>query len=378
MPVVLAIAFFIVRLALVQSDPSRLIDIWPGHPAATLESGLSDVGMNAAAGEPVDPALVRRLLEASAKAPLSPEPFLVRGVQAQVAGDHQLALRAFQAARERNPRNVAARYFLANHYLDKGKVVAGLAEVSVLARLVPQSLPSVAPFLATFARSPGAAPQMKALLRTHPQLESPLLNALAGDAANAGLMLTLWSGRGGEEADLWQSRLLNQLVQSGDYVAAHDAWARFAGRTDGRRPLVDPDFSNQKLAPFGWTLASGPAGVAEAEAAGRLHILFYGRDDLVLASQLLTLAPGRYKLSVRSEGTPTPARMLAWVVKCLPSSNQIALIPIGGTAEVSGTIQVPPANCGAQQLELAAVASEVAQQADVTIGQLKLVRESVR
>lgn len=363
---------------MVQSDPSRLVGIWPSHPAATLESGLSDVGTKAAAGEPVDPALVHRLLEASAKAPLSPEPFLVRGVEAQVAGDQQLALRAFQAARVRSPRNVAARYFLANHYLATGKVVSGLAEVSVLARLVPQSLPNLAPFLAAFARSPGAVPQLKALLRTHPQLESALLNSLAGDAANAGLVLELWSGRGGEDAEPWQSRLLSQQVQSGEFAAARDAWARFVGRADGRIPLFDPDFSNQKLAPFGWTLASGPAGVAEAEAADRLHILFYGRDDVVMASQLLTLASGRYRLSVRSEGTATPDRTLAWVVKCLPSSNPIALIPIGGTGEVTGTVQVPTTNCGAQQLELAAVASEVARQVDITIGQLKLVRESVR
>ena len=98
------------------------------------------------------------MLSASAKAPLAPEPFLVRGVQAQLSGEQQLALRSFLAARQRNPRGIAARYFLADHYLKVGETGPGLNEISALARLVPQSLPTVAPYLAAYAKTPSAAP----------------------------------------------------------------------------------------------------------------------------------------------------------------------------------------------------------------------------
>jgi hypothetical protein len=353
-----------------------MASIWPGHPAVILESGLAKVGATAAAGKPVDPPLLHQLLAASAKAPLAPEPFLVRGVEAQLAGNESLALRAFLAARQRNPRTIAARYFLADHYLKAGQTGPGLAEISALARLVPQSLPSVAPFLAAYARTPGAAAQVKAMLRTQPQLEPVLLNSLAADAGNVGLILTLWSGRGGEEAKPWQGRLLTQLVESGRYDQARDAWARFTGISAETSRLFDPDFAKQALPPFGWTLASGQSGVAEPEGTGRLNILFYGRDDLSLASQLLTLKPGRYRLSMKANWTSPLSKSLQWTVRCLPASNQIAQIPLDRAGTVSGSFAVAPSGCPAQRLELSGDAPEFPQQAAVTISQLRLQPEA--
>ena len=266
MPVALLLAFLVIRVAFVQaygaSDPGRAARIWPGHPTVILEAGLAQVGEMAAASRPVDPALLGRLRYASAKAPLAPEPFLVRGVEAQLAGDGDVALRAFSTARDRNPRTIAARYFLADHYLKAGQARRGLAEISVLARLVPQSLPNVAPFLAAYARSPGAESDVKAMLRTHPPLEPALLNVLAADSANLDLILNLWSGRSGEESAPWQRRLLTQLVESGRFGEARQAWARFTGISADPNRLFDPGFSKDALPPFGWTLVSGAGGVA--------------------------------------------------------------------------------------------------------------------
>ena len=149
--------FFVVRVAFVEAfaakDPATAAAVWAGHPAALLESGLAQVGDMAAAGRPVDQSLVDRLISASAKAPLAPEPFLVRGVDAQVSGNRAVALQSYLAARERNPRAVAPRYFLADLYLKAGRTEPGLAEISALARLVPQSLPNVAKYLAAYART---------------------------------------------------------------------------------------------------------------------------------------------------------------------------------------------------------------------------------
>ena len=380
MPLALFLAFQVVRVAFVQSDSakdlSRAARIWPGHPTVILEAGLAEVGERAAASRPIDPALLHRLLAASSKAPLAPEPFLVKGVEAQLAGDGQRALRAFLAARDRNPRTIAARYFLADYYLKAGQTGLGLAEISVLARLVPQSLPSVAPFLAEYARSPGAAPQVKAVLQTHPQLEPVLLDTLAADAANAELILTLWSGRGGEEAKPWQSRLLAQLVEAGRYDLARDSWSRFTGVAPQPGRLFDPDFGRKVLPPFGWTLASGPAGVAEAEGAGRLHILFYGRDDLVLASQLMTLKPGRYRLSMNANTNSPSSKSLEWTIVCLPAANQTTVVRLDRAGPVSGSFSVPQANCRAQRLELRGIAPEFPEQADVTVSGLKLQPEA--
>ncbi len=380
--VALFLVFLVVRTAIVQfygaQDPVRAARAWPGHPAVILESGLAEVGEMAAAGRPVEPALVQRLLAASAKAPLAPEPFLVRGVQAQLAGDPQLALKAFLAARERNPRLIATRYFLADHYLKAGQAGPGLTEISALARLVPQSLPSMAPYLAAYARSPGAASQMKAMLQAQPQLEPLLLDALAADAANLDLILSLWSGRSGEETRLWQTRLLGQLVASGRYGPAREAWARFTGLSADAGQMFDPEFDHEALPPFGWSLASDAAGVAEAAGNGRLHILFYGRDDSVLASQVLILKPGRYQLSMQAGFASQATTALEWTVHCLPDSTEIARVQLDRAGPIAGSFLVPAVNCRAQRLELSGVAPELPEQTDATISHLQLAPEAGR
>lgn len=376
----LFLAFVVVRIAIVQSytssDPSNVARVWSSHPAFILESGLAEIGAQATAGKPVDQMLVNRLLAASAKAPLAPEPFLVRGVEADLAGDDQLALQAFLAARERNPRTIAARYFLADHYLRAGKIGPGLTEISILARLVPQSLPNVAPFLAAYAKSPGAAPQVKNVLRSHPQLEPVLLDTLSADAANLNLILAIWSGRGGEQSKRWQERLLRQLVESRQYNRARHSWALFTGISVGSDQLYDPEFTTQTLPPFGWSLASGASGVAEPETGGRMHAQFYGRDDVVLASQLLTLKPGRYRLSMNANITPLASKSLGWTIECLPTSTQLGIIPLDRAGTVATSFTVPSANCDAQRLQLRGTAPEIPEQTNATIGQLRLQREA--
>lgn len=373
------LAFLVVRVAFVHSDgggdASRLAEIWPGHPDVLLKSGLAEVGAKAAAAEPIDAQILSSLLAVPSKAPMAPEPFLVRGVEAQIAGNQALALRAFLAARQRSPRTIAARYFLADHYLRAGQAGPGLAEISTLARLVPQSMPGVVPYLAAFARSSDAAPQVKELLRRHPQLEPALLELLSTDPDNANLIVSLWSGRRGDREAIWQSRLLAQMVDAGRFEMAREAWSRFSGVDAEPGKLFDPAFGTTALPPFGWTLASGPAGVAEAEGGNRLHVLFYGRDDLVLAGQMLTLKPGRYRLAMKVDATTIVSNSLQWTVKCLPTSELVGLIALSQAGYLSASFAIPSANCPAQRLELSGIAQQLPQQADVTISQFRLQPE---
>lgn len=382
MPAALLLAFLVVRVAFVDAfaakDPAKAAAIWPNHPKVILESGLAEVGDMAAAGRPVDEALVHRLLSASSKDPMAPEPFLVRGVQAQLAGDNRLALNAFLAARERNPRAVAARYFLADHYLRAGQTGLGLVEISTLSRLVPASLAKVAPFLAAYAKTPSSAPQVKEMLKTHPHLEYVLFNQLAADARNAKLVLYLWSGRGGDDAKIWQGRLLEGMVAAGRFNEARAAWTRFTSIPGSRDGLFDPEFKAGGQPPFGWMLASGPSGIAEPQDDGRLHILYYGRDDLALASQLMTLGPGRYRLSMDVQMAPPPSKSLSWMVRCQPGSIPVATILLDRSASVSVSFNIPAAGCPAQLLELAGDAPEFPERAELTIGRLRLQRDNSR
>ena len=381
-PAALLLAFLVVRVAFVDAfvakEPARAATIWPAHPMVLLETGLVEVGDTAAAGRPVDKALIDRLKAASAKAPLAPEPFLVRGVEAQLAGDNRLALNAFLAARQRNPRAVAARYFLADLYLKTGQTGRGLTEISALARLVPESLSKVAPHLAAYAKRPSVAPQVREMLRDDPRLEYALLSNLASDANNARLVTYLWSGRGGDDAKIWQRSLLDSLVAAGRFDEARAAWTRFTGQSAAQNGLFDPQFAAGSLPPFGWTLESGPSGIAESQEGGRLHVLYYGRDDLILASQILTLRPGRYRLSMNVTISPPPSKSLSWAVRCLPGSNPIASILLDRSGSVAAAFVVPAGGCPAQRLELFGDAPEFPERAEITIGRLKLQRDATQ
>jgi len=377
----LFLALLVIRNAFVEAygvqDPSRAAAIWPGHPSVVLAAGLTQVGASAAAARPADPATVRQMEEASAKAPLAPEPFLVRGVEAKLAGDDQLALRGFLAARERDPRSVAARYFLADYYLKAGQTHEGLAEISALTRLIPQSLGGIVPQLAAFARMPGGREQVRDLLRDQPPLEPWLLNELAAMPTDANLALSLWSGRSTDRDRPWQQRLVNTLVSAGRLEEARAAWNRFdpQGRPTGE--LIDPKFELRAMPPFGWTLVSGPAGVAEPEGRGPLHILYYGRDDVVLASQLLLLKPGAYRLAMRVNGAQPAARSLSWVIRCTQPVRELASISFSSTKNgvLATDFAIPPQGCAAQALELTGNAPELPEQADVTISDLQLSRK---
>lgn len=374
----LIVAFYVIRVAAIEAfaakDPVKAGAFWPGHPAVVMESGLAEVGETAAAGRPVDRALVDRLIAASAKAPLAIEPFLVRGVEAQLSGDEAAALRSFLAARLRNPRAIAPRYFLANHYLDANQAASGLMEISALTRLVPGSMATIIPHLVDYARDPSATSQVKQMLEAHPDLESALLIELAGSAADSSLVMSLWSGRKVEGTRAWQARLLNQLVEAGRYQDARTAWAKFTNISADHRRLFDSEFKVSSLPPFGWTLASGGSGIAEPQS-GRLHVIYYGRDDLVLATQLLTLPPGSYRLSMNLDPISPAARVLRWTVRCLPSSDVLASIPADRRGAVAATFTVRPGNCLAQRLELSGNAPEFPQQSELTVSNLQLQRD---
>ena len=376
------LAVLVVRTALVEayasSNPAIAGIAWPRHPSVIMRKGLAEVGAAAAAGRTVNMETVRTMLATASKAPLAPEPYLVRGVEAQVAGDEAISTQAFLEARRRDPRSIPARFFLADRYLRSGQTQQGLSEIAALTRLVPQSLDRVAPQLAAFARMPGAAAQAKRLLRDQPQLEPWLLGELAFHPADADLALALWSGRNGEQEQLWQQRLVNTMVSSGRVNDARIAWGRFNPTARPVGELFDPKFEGNVMPPFGWTFASGASGVAEPEGDGRLHLLYYGRDNVVLASQLLQLKPGTHRFSMRINFATPTANSIAWVVRCLSPSRDLASINLNSARRgaLVADFTVPSENCSSQQLDLVGTTPELPEQAELSIADLSLSRRS--
>ena len=380
LPLAVLLALIAVRAMVFQSPSSHplrvLQPMFPGHVDALVDGAMRQIGTSAARGGSMPQSAHQAILRAARKAPLAPEPFLVEGTIAQIAGDGPRAETLFVAARMRDPRAPAARYFLAERYLRTNRIAAGLNEMAALARLSEKASEPLAPALAAYARTPGAVPQLRQFFRDLPVNRAVTLNILAQDPANAELVLALAPPLPLRQSPPpnWPISLVSALVTAGNYAAAEDVWRRINGIRN-RGLLYDPQFRDRSAAPpFNWQLTSGSAGVAEASGGGGLSIIYYGRVDIALANQLLRLPPGAYRLSMRVE-TPTSASGLAWTIACGTGGKQQLLalpLTIARKGVLGATFTVPTADCAAQWIELHGRAGESAETAQLTISDLKL------
>ena len=361
--------------ALAERAPAQAARVWPDHPAVELSLGLTQIAQATYERRPVAGPVFETIYEAATKAPLAPEAFLVRGVQARLAGQTPVAEQSFLAAARRDPRSLPARFFLAELYFRSGDAQRGLQQIAVLARLAPNGFQSVAPYLAAYAKDRANWPQLRRLFRSDPALRDTALAALATDAANADVILALAGDRLQGSRPPWAPTLIASLVKAGQYRKAHALWATSSSiRVQPGTLLYDPGFADvQAPPPFNWELTSSTVGLAERLPGGRLHVIFYGREDGVLAKQLLLLGPGAYRMTMQVTGDLSRARALSWSVRCEKSQTPFATVPLDAASR-GWTIRVPQ-GCGAQWLELSGSSTDIPQQSDVTISALRLTPE---
>jgi hypothetical protein len=373
--VALLLAVQVVRnaavLAFSDSNPAAAARAWPGNPRAELSLGMTEIGEATHAGRPVGAQTFARIYDAAAKAPLAPEPFLVRGVQAQLSRKMKLAAEAFRAAEARDPRSLSARYFLASYYLQTGDAANGLREFANLARLTPYGTSSVAPYVATYARDRSNWPELRRLFRSDSELEDATLTAMAQDPASAEAILALADREHRTARSAWLPILLKTLVAEGQYGRARAIWTAISGARLGPGQLLyDARFADSDAPdPFNWTLTTSTVGLAERQSGGRLHLLFYGQQDGVLATQLLLLPPGTYRMSMQVSGSQK--QMFSWSLTCDKAHEAFATIGFNVIGARPWDFTVP-AGCPAQRLDLVGTSADLPQQADVTISGVSL------
>jgi tetratricopeptide (TPR) repeat protein len=379
-------AFQVVRTAVatafIKTDPQIAARTWQGHPRVKLALAMEEIGHAAAAGQTAPPETLINAMQAAASGPLLSDPFLIEGASALSRGQSERAAKLFEEARRRNPRSAAARYFLAQYYLQTGRAAQGLEEASALARLVPGAGGALVPALARYAREPGAKPNLQKLFAQDPGLAGQVLLELARDASNARLVMSLAGpGFGAEagEVPAWQTQLLRSLIGSGEFAQAHALWRRMSGVREGSRGLFNPQFEKIAApAPFNWTFGSGKFGVAEPAPAGKMRVMYYGRDDADFANQLLLLPPGTYELrmQVSWENRSADSSGLSWKLTCSPVGGLLLGLPLEKADRRSGLLNgrfTVPANCPAQQLSLVGVAPELPAAEQVTVSNLWLI-----
>jgi hypothetical protein len=365
------LAFQIVRTAAVadrEARPGLAVRLWPSHPGVLTDRALLAIATAGARSDTVSPATRAEVRRIASKAPLSPDPYLIEGAIAQTEGRDQAAERLLLAARDRDPRSRGARFLLADRFLRTGRVTDALIEMHALVSLQSRGAETFGPVLAAYARTPEAIPKLRAFFVKYPRVEAGVLSVLANDAANADLVLALAANDGIPDPD-WRGTLVSALASAGLYPKAYTTWARLSGvRPAGG--LFNPEFRDLPAPPpFNWALPQGSEGVAEPDGKGGLAVLYYGRANAVLASQLLLLQPGNYRLGTSVEGAGGDGA-IHWVLRCAEGQKTLADIRLRPGA-VSGGFTVP-AGCQAQWLELQGIAADTPAITDLTIRGLRL------
>ena len=363
-------SFHVLRTAAVADRdvrPSLAAELWPSHPSVLTDGALLAIAAGAARSQPVAPTVRADLRRIAAKAPFSPDPFLIEGAIAETKGRSDLAERLLLEARLRDPRSRGTRYLLAERYFRTGRVTDALIEMQALASIQQGGSQSLVPALVAYARTPGAVPQLRAFLRKYPRVEAAVLSDLAADSANADLVLAL-ATLSRPDPD-WRRRLIASLARSGQYARAHAIWVRQSGG-EAVSGLFNPAFQDLPAPPpFNWAFPESKEGVAEPDGRGGLEVLYYGRADTVLASQLLLLRPGKYRLSMNVEDSSGEESAMRWLIRC-PKAKPLAILPLHkGDNAVAFEV---PAGCDAQWLELRGVAGDMPRTSELTIRSLGL------
>lgn len=357
----IAIAWACVRSAVVNVLPASapaLATLAPHDPDTLLSRATVALVKQRGILAPETLAAVRR---AAQEAPLEARAFVILGHQQLLDGEPQRAVKTLEAGQRLDPREPLVHLLLLDRYLRTGRYADAAAQFAIASRLVGPAQDAIATALAQMSLDPDTGVAVRRTLRTDPVLERAVLTTLAKSQTAPATIFALASPAARNEAGndgSWGPVLVNRLVEGQHFAAARSVW-----QTIYRVPaaqlnslIFDPGFKELPAsAPFNWTLIAGSLGAADMRD-GTLSINYYGRETGDLASQLLVLSPGAYRLAFTVEGSKTgTGPSLAWTVKCVTGSKpellNVAATATGKPNRIAAAFTVP-SGCPAQQLTL--------------------------
>lgn len=345
-----------------QSDPERALRWRPGHPQALTVLAERQLAQGRFAEAE---ATARRLL---AEEPLQGVAFRLLAQAADGEGRRQDAFRLYLLAEKHAPRDLQARAWLTQRYLEQGDVGQALVQVDRILRMSPQRARSIHPVLVQMARDPGFADALAEMLRRDPPWRAGVLTALRdprnGDPLAAGRVMQGLQNRGGVKPEEY-AQWLDSLMAQGRWGEAYARWAGKASKPDGRLRLVYNGGFEEIPSGIGfdWRLRRVPGVLLQFEpgsgAAGQavyLHFLDRRVPHAGLEQPLL-LSPGRYRLDMRMRAQALRSELgLQWVIACQGPAGVVAR-----TEAIAGTfawrafavdIEIPTAGCPGQWLRL--------------------------
>ena len=273
---------------------------------------------------------IRQLaMRAIATDPLNAEAFELLGFAANEPGQvRSLMLEA--ASRSRRQSN--ALIWLLNDSFYRKDYEAGLGYSDLLIRTHPDLTEFVMGYLLQAAEEADGMPHVVNALAKAPSWRKEFFAVLGRTAhqteAPLRLMLAL-KARGVPPSPPELAPFLDALIRKDQADIAYNAWLQF--QSDDPGLLMNGDFTKAPSGlPFDWRIASGLNAVADYVGASPsggerwLHVSFgSGRVRFPELSQVVLLAPGRYRLEGKLRGTVVAKRGLRWQMRCTSGSHRV-------------------------------------------------------
>jgi len=302
----------------------------------------------------------------------SVRPLLYGAFRAAQTGNLAQATLLAERALVGDPRNQLAHAILADARLGAGDAAGALFHLDRLLVLRPEKSDAFFDVIARLASQPGGIVEIEKRLAQKPAWSGGLVTRLNAAPIDLAALLRL-----NQYTPETQSGYIQRILKEQGPTQALLAWLAFLPRqqvTSLSWPY-DPEFKSLKAPePFNW---SYDRGLVSFETGGGLFVTYDGRSTATLASQMMVIQPGAYRLEamLQSEGQETGGRF-AWVASCYPNGPDLARIEVGGEHAqpkvfASGFV-VPGADCVAQTLSLRGVPGECPVRARLKVASIRV------
>jgi hypothetical protein len=239
-----------------------------------------------------------------------------------------------QEALKRSRRNAIALLWLLNDSAYHKDFRAALGHADLLLRTHPELSPFVLNYLAVIAEDAKGSPLLVQELTKTPTWRASFFENLPRHVTQTGSPLRLMMAlkeNGKPPANKELAPYLSFLISKNLIDAAYNTWLQFlpGAELDTLGLLTHPNFEKDPSGlPFDWQIARGLNSVAEflplgSEGERALHVGFgTGRVQFPAVSQVVLLAPGKYRLEGKLRGSIVAKRGLRWQFRCASGAQR--------------------------------------------------------
>lgn len=366
----------------------------PPEQAVRLAPGSADVLSRAAeaeamAGDMEDAAYLARL--ALSKAPFDVEALRVLALAESDAGRNDQADQLMTLAGNWSLRDNVAHGWLVESRLRQGNYASAFAHADTLIRRRADLRPQVFNLFSTAAElDPAAGAYLLGELAESPPWRAEYLQSLYKRPNGIQLLASLAVGLEKTAAPFSDAELeaLYTALYNGRQIAGLKTVRQALDRPAADALLVNGAFVDEPaIRPFGWDLGVGPGITVALLNDDRkpdltaLRVIHDGRSQQPLATQILTLAPGTYRLTGQQRLENGSGRtQFSWEVQCVGATESLGekrfdldMAAQADWAPFDLRFTVPGTGCEAQTLRL--IPRNTGRRTDIVIwfSQLSLV-----